>query len=271
MATAVLPLAQVAQRLAQQEAALQALRREYEARKKQLDQLTRRKQELQTQLTQVEGQIHSLAGGASPASAPAPKAVPASKARQSKATHGTRKRPSISLHQLLVTAVRDAGRPLSHKELVEEVRRRNFPTHADDLLKQVTTRVGELVKKGALRRTQDHKAVTLPTSPNGSKPTSKAPPATLPAKSAPAKSAGAKPTPPPLAKVSGDGSSLRPILMRLLQHSKAPVGVGELARRARTAGVKSKSKDFPNLVGVTLGRMNGVERVPGQGYRLKKR
>ena len=46
---------------------------------------------------------------------------------------------------------------------------------------------------------------------------------------------------------------------------------GELARLAKATGYQSTSTDFPNLVHVTLNKMNNIERVKGQGYRLKKR
>jgi hypothetical protein len=36
-------------------------------------------------------------------------------------------------------------------------------------------------------------------------------------------------------------------------------------------GYESQSKDFTNLIWVTLGRMDNVENTKGQGYRLKKR
>ena len=38
-----------------------------------------------------------------------------------------------------------------------------------------------------------------------------------------------------------------------------------LAQQALAAGVQSDSKDFPNLVHVTLSKMDNVERIQGQG------
>src|SRR5436309_1197723 len=73
MTVATLPLDQILQRIAQQEAELQALRQEHTARQKQLDGLNRRQQELQAQLQQVEEQIRGLTGaGTVPAVPPTP-------------------------------------------------------------------------------------------------------------------------------------------------------------------------------------------------------
>ncbi len=36
-------------------------------------------------------------------------------------------------------------------------------------------------------------------------------------------------------------------------------------------GYQSQSKDFTTVVWAMLGKMDNVENVPGQGYRLKKR
>jgi len=148
------------------------------------------------------------------------------------------------------------------------VRRRNFPSRAGNLLKQVTTRVGELVNKGVLRRTADRKAVSLPKGSPGKKPTP--PPAPAPAAQTPSPKAPKAPSTPP-AEAGRGQSSLRLVLTRILQKSSKPLGGGELARRARAAGYQSQSKDFTNVVWVTLGKMDDVEHLPGKGYRLKKR
>src|SRR5207237_2982891 len=53
----------LAQRISQQEAQLQALRRELETRQQQLAQLSQRKEQLLTQLQQVDAEIAGIAGG----------------------------------------------------------------------------------------------------------------------------------------------------------------------------------------------------------------
>jgi hypothetical protein len=56
----------------------------------------------------------------------------------------------------------------------------------------------------------------------------------------------------------------------LLERSKGPLLVRDLAKQALAAGYRSESKDFENVVQVTVARMDGLVNVPGKGYRLKK-
>src|SRR5438445_13325581 len=76
MATALLE--DLAQRISQQESELQALRRELETRRRQLATLTQRKQELLSQLRQIDEEIGTLAGGSKP-----------SKLREARSRNGT--------------------------------------------------------------------------------------------------------------------------------------------------------------------------------------
>ncbi len=257
------------QRITRQEAELQTLRREHAARQKQLDSLTRRKQDLQAQLKRVESEIEAVTGGNAPADSPPQPAAPTpapSKSRPQTAPPPAKGEPALSMPQLLPVLLREAGRPLTIKELTEAVRSRRPAGQSADLLKQVSTRVSELVKKGVLRRTPDQKAVTVPGSPNGKKA---APP--------PAKAAAPKQSPPPAkpakskAPPEREQPSLQAVLTKILADSPKPLGGGELARRALAAGYKSTSKHFPNVVWVVVGKMENVEHVKGQGYRLKKR
>jgi hypothetical protein len=266
MTSSTLPLDQVVQRIRKQEAELRALRQEYADRQQQLDGLQRQRQDLQARLDQVEGQIQALRQG-SGASAPIqePTAKPAAsengKARKAPAAGG--KKPGFSA--FLVRVVRQAGRPLTNKELAEAVRRRKFPTKTSDLAKQVATRVGDLIKKGHLRRTPDGTAVTLPEGGNG-KPDAQAK-AQSKQKPAPA-AAQAKGT--AAAKRGDKQPSLKSVLTKLLGKADRPLSGGELARQAQAAGYRSKSRNFPNVVWVMLRSMDGVEHVKGQGYRLQK-
>jgi hypothetical protein len=61
------------------------------------------------------------------------------------------------------------------------------------------------------------------------------------------------------------------ILTDLLAKSPRPLAARELARQAKALGYRTKSGDFTNVVWVMLGKMDQVENVSGQGYRLKKR
>ena len=144
-------LTRLPERIARQAAELEALRRDYEARKRQLADLTRRKQQLQSQLDKVETDIRALTGGSTPA--------PAVKPRPAVAKGKSKSKSGVSLPEMLQQVLRDLGGPLTHRQLVEEMARRKFPTKSSDLLKQVTTRVGEMVKKGLLRRTKDGAAM----------------------------------------------------------------------------------------------------------------
>lgn len=262
MVTASPSLDQVAQRIAEQEAALQALRREYETRKRRLDDLARRKRDLQTQLSKVDSQIQSLAGKMTPPQATKPSPATSTKSAPLFSNSG------VSLPRLLETILRDGGRPLSNRELTDEVRRRKFPSQSGDLLKQVTTRVAELVRKGVFRRTKDQKAVTLVGSSMKPTPASTRSPATkTPLLKTPNRKAASTST----AKQHPEQPSLATVLTRVLQKTSKPLGGAEVAKLAQRAGYESKSKDFTNLVWVTLGKMNNVVHLKGQGYRLKRR
>ena len=63
MTTTAVPLDEFARRIAQQQAELEALRQEYQARQAQLADLNSRKHELQEQLVQVENEIRTVTQG----------------------------------------------------------------------------------------------------------------------------------------------------------------------------------------------------------------
>jgi hypothetical protein len=65
--------------------------------------------------------------------------------------------------------------------------------------------------------------------------------------------------------------SLRLVLTDLLRQSQRPLMTRELAEQALAQGFQTESKDFTNVVSVTLAKMDNVKNVPGQGYHLKKR
>jgi hypothetical protein len=123
----------------------------------------------------------------------------------------------------------------------------------------VHSRVGELLKKGLLRRAKDEPGVLPGAKVAAAKPAPKAATKEPAPKALRAKHAGLK------------QPSLREVLTKVLQKSKQPLSGAELAKQALAAGYQSKSKDFANLVWVSLGKMDNVENVAGKGYRLKKR
>jgi hypothetical protein len=248
MAAPTLPIDQVARRIEEYEAQLNSLKREYEARMSKLDELQRRRKQLLSDLNEVEGRIKAITGKETPAAeqkptAPAKQAAPAA--------NGT---APGSFPEFLLLILREAGRPLTNKDLAEEVQRRRYPTRSTDLRKQIATRVGEMIKKGLLRRTKD--GGILIRVKGGAAKHSPAPTAASPS---PRKS-----TIPP------GQPSLKTMLTQVLAKSTKPMTSGEVARAAEKAGYKSQSGDFANLVGVTLRRMDNVKHYKGKGYLLKR-
>ena len=153
MTTTAVPLDEFARRISQQQAELEALRQEYQARQAQLTDLNSRKQELQEQLAQVENEIRTVTLGKIPRPPSVAPAAPTAK----KPVSGSQVKPTPtgSLPQVLKILVSEAKRPMTVKELTEQLLRRKFPTTSKDLATIVRTRVGELVKKGIFRRSKD--------------------------------------------------------------------------------------------------------------------
>ncbi len=65
--------------------------------------------------------------------------------------------------------------------------------------------------------------------------------------------------------------SLPVVLTGLLAKSKHPLTSRQLAEQALAQGFPTQSKNFTNVVSVTLAHMDNVRNIPGQGYRLTKR
>src|SRR5262249_52391747 len=230
-----LPLSALAQQLASKQAELDRLRRTYETR---LADLLRRKNELESSLRQVEAEIQVAAQGPGPS----PAAAPAGK---------------VSLPNLIVAIVREKGKPVTIKELVEELDRRSYPTNSGNLSKMVGNRLHDLVKKKVLARfgRGRGKGVVL------------------------ARSGGATSTPKKAAapsRVAANGAAkaerttLPTLITSLLARSSGPVRAIDLARLVLKAGYKTKSKSPVDLIWAAVGKMDNVENVRGKGYRLKK-
>jgi hypothetical protein len=60
-------------------------------------------------------------------------------------------------------------------------------------------------------------------------------------------------------------------LTELLRKSRRPLTARALAEQVLAAGYQTQSQSLTNVVWVALGKLENVENVPGQGYRLKKR
>ena len=255
-----LPLDDLTQQITEHQARLEQLRREYEARQARLAELARQKEELQARLQQVEAEMQAVKGGPSgAAAAPTPPApLPAGEGEG---------RPTLT--ELLVEAVRAAGRPVTVKQLAQEVTRRNFPTTSRNVTNLVSTRVKQLVQRGTFRRAPGRSGVLLATPATGpTAPAAKAPPGTA---AGTRKEGGARQE-AARAKPNGQGGrrSLRALLADLLRKSRGPLAARELAAQALAAGYQTRSKNFTDVVWTALGQMDDVENVPGQGWRLKK-
>ncbi len=282
---ATMLLDDLAQRLSQQEAQLQALRRELEMRQRQLADLTQRKEHLLTQLQQIDAQIASVATGTQPVGASQPKTTPAKPsriamngkhagngvaARQMKGKVPTKGIPSKvkakrsvqagrpTLPALIVTLLQEAGGPLTVKQLAEGAKRQGFRSSSGDFPRMLAVRARELKRKGILKGAVGQPGFVLakPKQTSGQRKGATTGSAT--------NAAG------PKAKPSGKQVPLREVLTQILQKSKKPMTGSELAAHALKSGYRSKSKNFADVVWVAMGNMKNVEHVPDQGYRLKR-
>jgi hypothetical protein len=172
---AVASLDSLQRHIVQQESDLHRLRRQLEQRRNQLASLERRKDQLQTQLKRVDAQIAAVTKGTSRASMKpspvAPKRAPVKPAPRRLASSPG----GVSLPELIVAVIREAGRALALREMVAEIKRRGFQSTSQNFAKLLKVRVYELRKKGVLRRAPDQKGFVLGKVPKGTN--SKAAPA----------------------------------------------------------------------------------------------
>jgi len=261
MSDATLPLDDLTQQIAQRESELQRLRQQHEARQARLAELARHREELQAQLRQVEDDIQAVTGGQGLAAAAPPASSPEPTIR-----------PTLS--DALVEVLREVNRPLTARELGEELTRRKFPTTSGNITNLVQNRLSDLVNRGVLRRAEGQPGVLLAGSRDGTK--AAAPKGLRGSPAAPAKEAARKIAPPTVAALPSrpglrNGQpSLRSFLTDLLQKSRKPLAARDLAEQVLATGYQTKSKDFTGVVWTALGQMNNVENVKGQGWRLKK-
>ena len=155
---------------------------------------------------------------------------------------------------------REANRPLTAKELGEQLILRKFPTTSTNISNLVQTRLTDLVKRGVFRRAEGQPSVVLAKSGDEKK-----------ASTTKAHSNG-KAT--PAKKKTGPGPrkgqpSLRSLLTELLQKSRKPVPARDLAEQVLATGYTTTSKNFTDVVWTALAQMK-AENVKGKGSRLKK-
>jgi hypothetical protein len=171
---------------------------------------------------------------------------------------------------LIVTMIREAGQPLTVKQLTDEAKRRGFQSRSGNFARLMETRLQELKKKGIVRRAANQPGYTLAQATKEKTP-----------KSGPTKSAGQGATPKipakPVASAKPAASSkatkqplLREVLTQILKKSGRSMTGGELAEAALKGGYRTTSPRLVDSVWVALNKMDNVEHVKGQGYRLKK-
>src|SRR5713101_6936757 len=276
------PLNDLARRITDQEAELQKLRRQFEERQRKLASLTQRKEALQAQLRQIEAESAALVTGVHrKTTVPRPKPTEAAKgqpARNAKSISAKASAPSrnstgktgLTLPHLIVRIVQEArGGALGISQIAKEALRRGFASTSGNFQKMVAIRVHELRRKGVLRPADGQAGFVLGKSSRNQAAGAQS--SALPKKSSSnGTPAGWKNSKPSQGNHKGEQPSLRSVLTTLLERSKGPLLVRDLAKRALATGYRSASKDFENVVQVTVGRMGDLVNVPGKGYRLKK-
>ena len=259
-ATTVAPMQSLAQQIAQQQAELEALQREYQNRQMRLAELVQRKVDLKAKLQEIEASIQATRHGQAAGAA----SVPAL-ARPASGTAGTGPRPRAhSLPSLLLDIVGAASGPMTIKELSREVKRRKFPTKSTNLSAMVDVRVRELIRNGLLRKAEGQPGVVSASAP----PTGAR---TFLAVSGRSKNGRTAPRKAP-ARTGGkrQGPSLRERLTNLLAKAKRPVPARELAQQVLAHGYVTTSKNFNEVIWVMLGQMKNVKNVSGEGYVLRR-
>ena len=264
MPTVSVPFQDLAERIQQQETELANLRQELESRRSQLSELTRRKEELQAELAKVDKDIEAVGQ----ASVPKPTVSATRTPVITGNSKATAKPPgSVSLPAYLVHLVRQAKGPITVKALAEDVVRNKFPTTSTNIAGMVQTRVSDLVKKGLLRRASDSSGVVLVQAPVVSKSVATKVQAASP-KNGKKKVPSARPAASTVEPTKW--RSLHEVLTHVLAKSSRPLSAQELVEGVTQSGYESKSKDLKNVIWTSLGKLATVERVAGQGYRLKK-
>ena len=280
-----LSLDAIKHRIAKQNSELQALRRDLETRQGRLHALRQRKQELQAKLKKIEAEMTAIAAGTQRHTAATPKPV---KKRPPSKQAGVSRTSQPTLAELILTILRDLGRPLTVLQLTEQVKHRRFPSKSKALHKLVGKNVYALAAKGALQRMADQSAFLVARTANRKAADKSSPKPSVKGtvqqtKTGPAKATGsapatAKPKPAVKAAAAKRASGARPpqkplrqVLTEILKKMGMPLTGSELAEEALKAGYHTTSKHFIDAVWAMLSDMDNVENVKGQGYRLKRK
>jgi hypothetical protein len=252
--------------IAQREQELESLRQELESRRNQFATLKRRKQELLSQLRQVDSEIAALTATQPAPTAQAKMAAPTTPPLKTQA----KGRPRLG--ETILTVLRECGKAMTARQLSEEVRQRGFPLSSKNPVKPVESRLQEMKKKRLVQRASGQPGyIPVPPSHGG-----KAEKTTSPAPKAKEKTAAKPGKLHPAAKTAqaghrGQQPSLKEALANVLKNnSRKHLSGSELAELVLASGYKTKSTKFRHAVWSILGQMDNVEHIRGKGYRLKK-
>lgn len=263
-----MPLEELNRQIAQRERELKALRQELESRRDHYSALTRRKEQLLSQLRQVESEIAALGESMTEPTKQNKAASPKS------APQGPQSKDRPRLSDLILTALRESGKAMTARQLSEEVRRHGFPLSGQHPVKSVESRLQEMKQKHLVQRATGQPGYILASSTSNAK--AEKPKTSAPAPKSDHKAAmkPAKPTSPTKTTPSGQQDkplSLRQALTNVLKNKSGKYLSGsELADLVLASGYKTKSTKFKDAVWSMLGQMDNVEHTKGKGYRLKK-
>jgi hypothetical protein len=173
---------------------------------------------------------------------------------------------TLSLPNLLLAILTEAARPMTVSELTKEAKRRGFRTKSKNFAKNVESRAYDLQKRGLIRHPDGRPGFELDV---GAKRTPL--PRAKQSKGTGAKngSASAKLVQPSLARFGGNRLPLHQVVTNILGKSQSPMPASEVAKRVLASGYRTKSKDFREVMWVTLGKLKNVVNDPGVGWRLK--
>jgi hypothetical protein len=267
--------------ITQREQELECLRQELQSRHSHLDELMRHKEDLQSQLRQVEEEIAGL-GATTPATKQSEaEPVTTKPAPQTASTQGQPR-----LRDLIEAMLKESNKPMTSRQLSEEAQRRGYKPTTQDPVSSIKARLQEMRIEGIIQRASGQPGYILAPSTNGtskkSKPSqsaSKGSPkvASKPAKSRPSTKKSSKASPAGIAvKTAEPGgprrqTPLRLVLTGILKSSRKPLTGTELAEQALAAGYQSNSANFVDTVWAMLAKMDNVEHVPDKGYRLNRK
>jgi hypothetical protein len=250
------PLEGLADRIALQQAELESLRKEYEARQARLARLQLKKDVLAQKLVQIDAAIQAVSAG----TAPRRGRRKVKRGRRAAAPASAGVAPPMKMADVLAEMVREAGGPCTAKTLADELQRRGLYADSPNLPRIVQARLYELVQAKVLKKARGERGVVARRRRGA-----------LKARGRKKRRLGRTASKESLRR-GPDGQPQRPlraIVTDLLAKSSRPLPATELAKLALAQGYSTKSKDLKNVLWVLLGKMDNVENVSGQGYRLK--